>query len=209
MAQGQAYALEPLFFVPAVVYHPPYPVPVLVPRLPAEHVAAPVLQRQKVGLLWPLGVDKPEVVSASQRNAHNDIPEGRGVFDVKPQLIRAIVPVDKYLVGRVLRGEEGVFDGPVDEELQGGEGVVVVGGGGLQDLVLDFGLEVLDAVVLLGPGEAMAPRTAVDELEGCLFLGVGEEVGEVLEPADGVVLLEDHAIITGYKLIDHYRMEGE
>lgn len=64
--------------------------------------------------------------------------------------------------------------------------------GGLQHMVSEGGLEVLDAVVLLPPEQTVAPAVRIDDGEQVLFLGGGDEVGVILETSDQRAVFEEH-----------------
>lgn len=79
----------------------------------------------------------------------------------------------------MVRGEYSEGDRSVNEELEVGEGIVILGQAWLQHLIFQLCLEVFDAVVLLCSGESRAPLAGVDGGEQTILFGERYEIVNV------------------------------
>lgn len=129
---------------------------------------------------------------------------------MQPQPVPLRVLVDQDLVGRVFGLKEATpLDSFIYYELQVVEGEVVLGLRWLEDMVWHFGLEVLDAVVLLFPPEVFAPGVRVDGLQHLLFLLEGDEVPEVEEARDELTPRQQHGYINSEAYTGQRAMQGD
>jgi hypothetical protein len=157
-------------------------VPPVVPGFSREDVAAAVVEFQEILLTFVFNIHEAEVFGAAQGDPNDDVSEGLFVLHVQSQKIPFFILVYQYLVRRVPLVEDGMFVHTfIDKPLQLIKWIMFGGIFRLKHGIVQLGLEVLDAVILLFSSQPFAPSLPLNSRQHFSFFLKTEEFADVGE----------------------------